>query len=114
MQILTTTQEEGDNQQEQEREKIKNFLLNAPDPAVLRKMRKDMAKRKYDELLAAISFTNSAETKSLNAKEYNYEMNSFMPFIFFYKFLARKSSFMYSSQMNLPTSPKTLQNPNPI
>ena len=68
---------------------MKTYLENVLDPAILKKQRYEEAKRKHEILLNKISFLEAAETRPEDRK-YKYNFEGIMPYIFFFKFLARK------------------------
>lgn len=57
------------------------------DPSKLRELRYQEAKRKHEILLNKISFLDPPES---DEKKYKYNYDSMLPYIFFFKFLARK------------------------
>jgi len=66
---------------------ITNRLMNIKDPALLHQERVNYQKRKYEELLQKISFLDS----HLRQEERKYDYpDDFRPFVFFFKFLARR------------------------
>ena len=67
---------------------MKSYLENVIDPSVLKRQRYEEAKRKHEILLNRIAFLDLELKPEDRRYKYNYE--GIMPFLFFFKFLARK------------------------
>ena len=69
-------------------ESMKTYLENVIDPSVFRRQRYEEAKRKHEILMNKISFLDL--DSRIEERKYKYNYEAIMPFIFFFKFLARK------------------------
>ena len=84
MTSLTTTQQEYLAQAQ------KNSLpfLEFVDPAVLKRRKAEIARKKYDQLLEKVQFYDA--DKHEDERRYKYTKETLMPYILFTKYLARK------------------------
>lgn len=68
---------------------IKTYFENVIDSSVLRQKRYEEARRKHEILLSKISFLDLPESKP-EERKYKYNFEGMMPYIFFFKYLAKK------------------------
>lgn len=66
---------------------MKNYLENVVSPSQLQEHRYREAKRKHEILLNKISFLDPPDSEE---KKYKYNYEGVMPYLFFFKYLARK------------------------
>ena len=96
---------------------ITNRLMNIKDPAILYQERQAYQRKKYEEVLEKISFLDVV-AKNKDRRRYEYP-EDFRPFVFFFKFLARRpdvdnsSSNLHRLRLWLPDTILTSDGDNP-
>ena len=75
---------------------MKTYLENVVDPSFLKRQRYEEAKRKHEILLNKISFLDLPDSRP-EERKYKYNYEGMLPYLFFFKYLARKPHGMEST-----------------
>jgi hypothetical protein len=77
---------------------VPQHVLNVADPEVLRKQRIKDINRKYDQLLEKINFMDHHLPQP--ERKYIYSNETLMPYIYFFKYMAKRPYDNYESEVD--------------
>lgn len=75
----------------------KIFLKNIKDHSQLKNKKQEIARQKYELLISKISFLDTELPDDL--RKYKYNFDGMLPYVFFFKYLARKPEFDNGSKV---------------